>query len=443
MIPKENLMAPSSTPGQPVEPPSGAVPAPLPADEADRLAELWNLHILDTPPEERFDRVTRLARQVFDVPVSLVSLIDADRQWFKSNVGLDIRETSRDLSFCAHAILGDRPLVIEDARNDPRFARHPFVVGEPHVRAYLGMPIHGPRGARLGTLCIVDFRPRQFTPADLEHLRDLAAIVENELWAVELNAALTSAREAEAERDKATDALKEAVSELQRLNQAKSVFLSIVSHELRTSLSGIRGFSELIEEDTLTPEKRRTYAQEISGAAQRLTRMVDELLDLDRIESGKLELALAPVSLNEVVQQAAAMVGPSLGRRTLRLDLPPEAPVVLGDQDRLIRVVLNLLTNATKYTPDGGVLVAGAAVEGDRAHVWITDDGPGIAPEALERIFDRYERVGDGQRRGIVGTGLGLPIARHLVRLHGGRLWAESEVGQGATFHVVLPLHTS
>jgi signal transduction histidine kinase len=139
------------------------------------------------------------------------------------------------------------------------------------------------------------------------------------------------------------------------------------------------------------------------------------------------------------VQRSAALLGPSLGQQTLRLDLSPDAPVVLGDEDRLIQVVLNLLTNAAKYSPDGGELVAGTAVEGDRARIWVTDHGSGIAPEALERIFDRFERVGDGQRRGIVGTGLGLPIARQLVSLHGGRLWAESEPGQGSTFHVVLP----
>ncbi|MEK6422973.1 MAG: sensor domain-containing diguanylate cyclase [Burkholderia gladioli] len=160
--------------------------APFPADEASRLTKLRSLNILDTPDEERFDRITRLAKRIFDVPIALVSLVDENRQWFKSCFGLDARETSRDVSFCAHAILAHAPLVIPDATNDPRFADNPLVTGAPHIRFYAGHPIALPDGTNLGTLCLIDTRARTLDGDDLAHLGDLASLAERELAAVQM-----------------------------------------------------------------------------------------------------------------------------------------------------------------------------------------------------------------------------------------------------------------
>ncbi len=155
----------------------------FPANEVIRLETLHALNILDTAPEERFDRLTRLARRMFHVPIALVTLVDANRQWFKSSVGLAATETPRDVSFCAHAILEDGVMMIPNALVDPRFADNPSVTGEPHVRFYAGCPLQAPNGTRLGTLCIVDNKPRILDTEDLAALRDLAAIVEDELAA--------------------------------------------------------------------------------------------------------------------------------------------------------------------------------------------------------------------------------------------------------------------
>jgi diguanylate cyclase (GGDEF)-like protein len=157
-----------------------------PLDEQARLDALRALGILDTPPEERFDRLTRIARQLFDVPIALVSLIDADRQWFKSADGLDATETPRDISFCGHAILGDDVFIIPDATQDPRFADNPLVTGEPHIRFYAGCPIKHVDGSKLGTLCIIDTRPRILEMGELTAMRDLAALVERELAMLQL-----------------------------------------------------------------------------------------------------------------------------------------------------------------------------------------------------------------------------------------------------------------
>ena len=157
----------------------------IPPDEDARLAELRSLNVLDTIAEERFDRLTRMARRLFGVDVALVSLVDENRQWFKSCAGMELSETPRDISFCGHAILGDGAFVIPDALQDERFCDNPMVAGPPHVRFYAGCPLRGPGGRKLGTLCIIDSKPRAFSDEDVEMLVDLALMVEREFSAIE------------------------------------------------------------------------------------------------------------------------------------------------------------------------------------------------------------------------------------------------------------------
>lgn len=158
----------------------------IPVDEQERLTQLRALAILDTPPEERFDRVTRMARRLFGVPIALVSLVDENRQWFKSCLGMELSETDRRVSFCAHAILNKGALVIEDAAQDERFADNPLVTGAPYIRFYAGHPLHTLSGQAIGTLCIIDREPRAFEQEDLAMLADLAGMVEREIMAVQL-----------------------------------------------------------------------------------------------------------------------------------------------------------------------------------------------------------------------------------------------------------------
>jgi len=157
-----------------------------PADEATRIETLRTLNILDSSPEERFDRLTRLAKRLFGVPIALVSLVDENRQWFKSCQGLSATETSRDISFCGHAILGDGVFLVPDAAEDKRFNDNPLVTNDPHIRFYAGCPLTVPNGSKLGTLCIIDREPREFSEDDLALLSDLARMAEQELAAVQL-----------------------------------------------------------------------------------------------------------------------------------------------------------------------------------------------------------------------------------------------------------------
>lgn len=162
------------------------ITAPIPLDEQERVAALRALKILDTPPEERFDRVTRLAAKLFDVPIAYVAMIDSTRQWFKSKQGLMACQTPRDISFCGHAVLIDEALVIPDATRDPRFADNPMVTGEPFVRFYAGQSLKTQDGRRVGTLCVVDRKPREFSERDRSILRELADMIEKELGLVDI-----------------------------------------------------------------------------------------------------------------------------------------------------------------------------------------------------------------------------------------------------------------
>ena len=150
-------------------------------DETVRLLSLHSLRIMDSAPEERFDRVTRMAKRLFDVDICLVSLVDSDRQWFKSKQGLDACQTPREVSFCGHAILQEQAFVVEDAHVDERFADNPLVTGDPSVRFYAGYPVHAPDGRRIGTLCLIDKEPRGFSADEEQTLKDFAMLVDDEL----------------------------------------------------------------------------------------------------------------------------------------------------------------------------------------------------------------------------------------------------------------------
>ena len=154
---------------------------PIPKDEAKRLKVLWQYDILDTVPEEVFDDLTELASHICEAPIGLITLVDEKRQWFKARVGTSVRETSRDISFCAHAILQDELFIVSDASKDPRFKNNPLVVGQPKIRFYAGAPLKSPDGYALGTLCVVDSKPRLLRDEQKKSLRILARHVETQL----------------------------------------------------------------------------------------------------------------------------------------------------------------------------------------------------------------------------------------------------------------------
>ena len=225
---------------------------------------------------------------------------------------------------------------------------------------------------------------------------------------------------------------------LERLNRLKSEFVALVSHEFRTALVGISGFSEMIRDEDVSLEEAKGYAGDINKDAERLNRMINDMLDLDRIEAGRLSLHVQSVDLDSLLDDAADRARASSAKHVIvcRLD---GRPAVQCDPDRIAQVIANLLSNAIKYSPDGGEITVTSTVRDGLVDVSVRDHGVGIAPEFVERLFNRYERYEKTSNR-ILGTGLGLAITRQIVEMHGGKIWVESEPGNGSDFHFTLPL---
>jgi signal transduction histidine kinase len=241
---------------------------------------------------------------------------------------------------------------------------------------------------------------------------------------------------------KRTAQLEAANERLKEIDRLKSEFLSNVSHELRTPLTSIQSFSEiLLRYDVTDEEKRKRFVRIIFEEANRLTRMINELLDLSKIEAGRLDLELEPVNLGEVVSRAVTATGPLFAPNGVWVvtEVEPGLPPVRAHTDRLLQVLTNLLGNATKFAPPGSTVRIKARRRGAFALISVSDEGSGIDPRMLREVFNRYTQLRDPGKKQPMGTGLGLAICRDLVEMFGGYIWVESAPGQGATFYFTLP----
>ncbi len=243
------------------------------------------------------------------------------------------------------------------------------------------------------------------------------------------------------EREQAARTLQENANEqLQHLNQLQNDFIAVMSHEFRTTLTGIQGFSELLCDQEWPIEEVKEYAGDINTDAKRLNRMLTDLLDLGQMQSGKMEHHLEQVDLNALITEAVERIRSITTDHTFFLNLDASPSFVEGDRDKLTQVMTNLLSNAIKYSLQGGSIVVTKQREGHDAHIRVQDQGIGIPKDALERIFTPYNRVVSEKTRSIQGTGLGLAIVREIILLHGGKVWAESTAEEGSCFHITLPL---
>ncbi|PPK71001.1 GAF domain-containing protein [Actinokineospora auranticolor] len=382
--------------------------------EIQRLAAVRALRLLDTPREERFDRITRLAQRLLGVPIALVSLVDVDRQWFKSCVGLEGESTPRDVSFCTHAVAAGTLLEVFDATEDPRFADNPHVLGDPYIRFYAGQPIAAPSGHLVGTLCVVDRVPRKLTPAARQDLRDLAAWVELECTVVQAQQWETTRRD----------------------------FVSMVSHELRTPLTSVSSSLEMIlsgDFGELDPDMR-PLVQIAARNAERLVRLSTDVLDLQQMRRGQLRLRLDDIAVMDVIESTVAAVAHASLEARVRIEVVcADQAYLRGDADRLVQVLTNLLANAVRVSAAGSRVEVSCELVGQWATIAVRDSGPGVPPERLEAIFEPFVQFDMPVQRTAGSAGLGLAITRGIVEAHGGRITAFPAVGGGSVFEVMLP----
>jgi signal transduction histidine kinase len=398
--------------------------ARLPDNEPDRLEKLKLYRILDTPPEDAFDRITRIVAETIGVPIALVSLVDSERQWFKSKHGLEADETPRDIAFCSHAILEDGVFIVEDALKDARFAGNPLVTSDPSIRFYAGAPLKTPDGLNLGTLCAIDREPRQLTDKQRQLLSDLSSIVVDEM---ELRVALRSAMND--------------VAEAVKQRALKDEFVSIVTHELRTPLTSIRGSLGLLDSGAI--KGIPTEVNDIVALANRnvntLLALINDLLDFQKFQSGQLDMDFGAVDAETLARDTCENLKGFAQEKeaSIRVEVESEATVV-GDAVRLAQVLTNLISNAIKFTPTGEEVLVKTGLHEDKLRFSVTDKGPGIPENFRGRIFEKFSQArGENKAK---GTGLGLAISKAIVKAHRGSIGFETRIGEGTTFHMDLPL---
>nr|WP_221380022.1 GAF domain-containing sensor histidine kinase [Actinoplanes polyasparticus] len=392
------------------------------AAEQRRLAALRDYGVLDTAPESDFDDIAVLAAQLCRTPIALVSLVDADRQWFKARVGLQLCETAREDSFCAHAMYAVDVMQVPDARIDPRFQANPLVTGEPNIVFYAGAPLVTSTGEVLGSLCVIDHEPRLLTPAECQGLRTLARHVIAQLELRQYARGVDAANERLREADKVRDE-----------------FVSRVTHELRTPLTSINGYLEMLADDDVEPAAGIDFLRRIRRNSDRLMALVDDMLlaaqaGQDQLRLTKRRLDLAELSRAAVVRNQVLAAGRGL---EIRADAP-EPVLVEADEIRLVQVIERLVLNAVKFTPRGRITV-GATVRGDQVELTVRDTGVGIDPGDRERVLAPFRRSAYAERAEVQGAGLGLSIVKAIVDGHGGSMRIESEPGRGAAIIVSLP----
>lgn len=401
--------------------------APLPPDEAARLADLRSFAILDTPHDPRFDRLVQLAARVFGTQGAVVTLLDEHRLWFKAYTGIDIRELPREHGFCSWAVLKDELCIAEDLTQDARFADNPLVTGEAGLRFYAGAPLISRDGHCLGTLALFDTVSRKFDQTQRDQLHEFAGLV---MDALELHRSLA---ETEAAREEAMLA-----------SRSKGEFLAFMSHELRTPLNAVIGFAEMLESEAYGPlgdAHYKEYSTLIGQAGKHLLEVITSILDLSRIEAGKMTLTLDRL---KIVSEADAVISLLLTQaRQKELSLVMDAslhalPVLHADRSAFRQVLLNLISNAIKFTPTEGRIVVSGMTDPDSIRISISDDGPGIAPADLLRLGEAFYQAGPKTQRK-QGSGLGLAISHRLMALHGGRLAMASELGRGTTATMIFP----
>ncbi len=424
----------------------------IPLNEEERLEAVKAFQILDTLPEIEFDAITKSAAEICDTPIALVSSVDKDRQWFKSKQGLEASETPRDVSFCGHAINNPKELFeVPDSTKDPRFHDNPLVTGSPDVVYYLGAPLLTSDGHALGTLCVIDNKPRQISAEAKTALKALSQQVICKLEFKKQNLELESINERLRieikERKKTELELTVARDKAVEANRIKDQFLANMSHEIRTPLNGVVGITGLLLGNPQIEQEQKELLQDLDFSAHHLLRILNDILDLTRIRENRLKFQAIDFQLPKFLNNLFRLLFKSAEEKGIDFisDLDNNIPTyVNGDPDRLGQIILNIGGNAIKFTEEGSVGInvrllsehAGLV----RIQFEIVDSGVGIPQEKLDNIFELFSQSESGVARKYGGTGLGLPIAKSLIEQYGGRLIVESKVNVGSTFRFVVQL---
>lgn len=458
----------------------------------DRLAAVRGTNLLDTEAEEVFDRLTRLAVRLVGIPAAFISLVDENRDFYKSACGfgepLSSKRELTGLTFCHYTVQRTDPLIIPDTAADPQYRNVPTVktLG---VAAYVGVPLVV-NGQAVGAFCAIDMKPHAWSAGEIEVLTELAASAQRE---IELRGAFVAADadakrlklqsdalmasnkllqeqatelEVQAEELNATTAHLEeltdaamvaervaqsaradaeaARAEAEAANRVKADFLAVMSHELRTPLNAIGGYSDLISMGVHGPvtEEQLGALGRIKRSQTHLLGLINGLLAYAQLEAGALVLELEDVDMAEVIATCEALTSPQATERGVDFVVrPPENPIIVrADREKLHQIVVNIVSNAVKFTEAGGNVTISCHSDNDGVvRVEVADTGRGIPADQHERVFQPFVQVDAKLTRVKEGTGLGLSISRNLARGMSGDISVASKPDVGSTFTLTLP----
>lgn len=391
--------------------------APTLPQEKARLAALARYQILGTDSEDEYEQIVRLAAYICQVPISMVNFIAEDHQWTKATLGSGDapQQIPRDITLCTHAIHSEDLLVVPDLSQDQRFFDNPFVTGDFHLRFYAGAPLITPDHYKLGTLCVLDTRPRELTAEQQDALQILAGQVSSLLE------------------------LRLQTHRLSELNQLKNKIFAIIAHDLRSPMTTLQSFLNFLDEHDMSVENMRYMLSGLQTSFSGTSELLNNLLKWATTQMEGFRLQPVRISLglhcDELVH--ALQTRATAKNTKIMILISPEIELVV-DIDLLDAVLRNLLTNCLKYTVNGQIVIS-AWEEPEHILFSMRDTGIGITPERLATLFDwnhRQTSPGTSQEK---GSGLGLLLASEFTQLLGGTLNVYSTLGQGSTFQLRLP----
>ena len=393
----------------------------MPINEEQRIRALKEYNILDTMPEVEYDDITFIASFICQTPISLITLVDEKRQFFKSNKGLDLVETSRDVSFCAHAInTPNEVFLVADARLDDRFYDNPLVTGAPHIVFYAGMPLVTEDGYALGTLCIIDSVPHELSDDQKEVLKRLSNQIMNLL---ELR-----------QKDYLNKHLQK---RLEIYAEDMGAFAYSASHDLQEPLRTAKSFLTLVSKNYAPKldDNGKKYIDLAVDSMSRMNQMINNLLEYSR--SSDFDEYAEDVDVQEVVDDVLQLNRLIISEREVTFEIG-RLPIIKISRSAITQLLHNLIGNAIKYQIPGvrPVIKINALETMTHWQFSVDDNGIGIQEEESKLIFKLFKRINTGSD--YKGTGIGLAICKKIVQHHSGEIWVESEYGKGSTFYFTI-----
>lgn len=400
-------------------------------NENERLNKLLSYHILDTPEEDDFDELVNLASSICKTPISLISLIDDKRQWFKARHGLEVTETPREISFCQHAIKKEELFIVSDALLDARFSNNPLVLGGPDIRFYAGMPLTTTDGFNLGTLCVIDTVPRILNEEQKESLRIISKQVTKQL---DLKNSIQKERELNL-------ILNTNKIELQEANKAKDKLFGIVAHDLRVPINNIKSMLSLYENGDIDEEELKEFLSNLSNRINDTTEMLENLLSWAKSQLSNELTTRAQVNVTTIIANELNKNKKAAFHKGIILENKVTEDFIFWvDSDMISMVLRNLLSNAIKFCKKNDIITITAQKNDNQLLISVKDTGLGISKENLHKLFNNNDSISTFGTNKEKGIGIGLNLCKTFLTKNNGDISVESEENKGSTFTFSLPI---